>query len=45
MSEKYDIGLGNHDVTLRKNAQSDFVSFWDKQAKNLSWFTPWEQNS
>ena len=43
MSEKYDIGLGNHDVTLRKSANSDFVSFWDDQAKNLHWFSPWTQ--
>jgi hypothetical protein len=31
MSEKYDIGLGNNNVDLRKEAQSDFISFWDKQ--------------
>ena len=43
MSEKYDIGLGNHDVTLRKSANSDFVSFWDDQAKNLHWFSRWTQ--
>ena len=43
MSEKYDVGLGNHNVTLRKNANSDFVSFWDNQAKNLHWFSPWNQ--
>ena len=41
MSEKYDVGLGNHNVTLRKNANSDFVSFWDNQAKNLHWFSSW----
>ena len=43
MSEKYDVGLGNHNVTLRKNANSDFVSFWDNQAKNLHWFSPWNK--
>ena len=42
MSEKYNIGLGNNDVTLRKKADSDYVSFWDEQAQNLSWFSPWE---
>ena len=42
MSKKYDIGLGNNDVTLRKKADSDYVSFWDEQAHNLSWFGPWE---
>ena len=42
MSEKYHIGLGNNDTTLRKKADSDYVSFWDEQAHNLSWFSPWE---
>jgi acetyl-CoA synthetase len=43
MSEKYHIGLGNNDVTLRKKSNSNFVSFWDEQAKNLHWFSPWKQ--
>ncbi|WP_371504841.1 acetate--CoA ligase [Nitrosopumilus adriaticus] len=43
MDKTYDIGLGNNDVNLRKKAESDFVSFWDDQAKNLSWFSPWEK--
>ena len=43
MSEIYHIGLGNNDDTLRKKADADFVSFWDEQAKNLAWFTPWEK--
>jgi len=42
MSETYNIGLGNNDTKIRKNANSDFVSFWGDQAKNLSWFSPWE---
>lgn len=41
MPEKYEIGLGNHNSELRKQANSDFVSFWGDQAKNLSWFSPW----
>ncbi len=41
MSETFDIGLGNHDVHLRKKADSDFISFWDDQARNLSWFSTW----
>jgi acetyl-CoA synthetase len=41
MSETFDIGLGNHDNKLRKKADSDFVSFWDDQARNLFWFSPW----
>lgn len=43
MSEIYHIGLGNNDGTLRKKADTDFVSFWNEQAKNLSWFSPWEK--
>jgi len=43
MSEEYHIGLGNNDTTLRKKADSDYVSFWDEQAQNLSWFNPWER--
>ncbi len=42
MSE-FNIGLGNNDTQTRKDASLDFVSFWDKQAKNLSWFSPWEK--
>lgn len=41
MSETFHIGLGNNDGSLRKKADADFVSFWDEQAKNLSWFSPW----
>ncbi|MGY5150306.1 MAG: AMP-binding protein, partial [Candidatus Nitrosopumilus sp. bin_68KS] len=43
MDKTYDIGLGNNDVNLRKKAESDYVSFWDDQAKNLSWFSSWEK--
>ena len=43
MSEIFHIGLGNNDNSLRKKADADFVSFWDEQAKNLSWFSPWEK--
>jgi len=43
MSEIYNIGLGKNDSDLRKKADSDFVSFWGEQAKNLSWFSPWSQ--
>ena len=43
MSEKYDIGLGNNDDDLRKQGNSDFVSFWSDQAKNLHWFSTWQK--
>ena len=40
--ETYDINLGNSDQTTRKYADSDYIAFWNKQAKLLSWFTDWE---
>ena len=40
-SESYYVSLGNNDSEIRQKAESDFISFWDKQAKNLSWFSPW----
>ena len=43
MSEKFDIGLGNDDDDLRKQGNSDFVSFWSDQAKNLHWFSTWQK--
>ncbi len=43
MSETFHIGLGNNNDSLRKKADADFVSFWDEQAKNLSWFSSWEK--
>lgn len=41
MSDTFEIGLGNNNPEIRKKADSDFVSFWDEQAKHLSWFSPW----
>ena len=41
MSETFEIGLGNNNPEIRKKADSDFISFWDEQAKQLSWFSPW----
>ena len=43
MSETYNIGLGNNDTEIRKKANSDFLSFWDDQARNLYWFSSWEK--
>ena len=40
--EIYDINLGNTDHSIRRDADSNFISFWDKQAKLLSWFKNWE---
>ena len=41
MVESYDIGLGNYDTEIRKLAESDYVEFWENQAKNLHWFSRW----
>ena len=43
MSETYNIGLGNNNTSARIKADSNYVSFWDDQAKNLSWFSPWNK--
>ncbi len=43
MADIFDIGLGNSDFKTRKKTDSDFVSFWNEQAKNLSWFSSWSQ--
>ena len=40
-TDSYKIGLGNFDTQIRRNAELDNVSFWDEQAKKLSWFKPW----
>ncbi|MBM3895784.1 MAG: acetate--CoA ligase [Thaumarchaeota archaeon] len=42
-SKTYNIGLGHNDIITRKKADSDFISFWDDQAKNLSWFKTWDK--
>ena len=42
-SNSYHIGLGNNDTETRKKADSDFILFWNDQAKNLSWFKPWDK--
>ena len=41
MSESYEIGLGNYDDTIRDSGKSDYVQFWNDQAKNLHWFSNW----
>jgi len=38
-----NLGLGNNDTKTRIEAETDFVTFWAKQAKNLSWFSNWEK--
>jgi acetyl-CoA synthetase len=44
MSENlYEIGLGNYDKKIRRNAKVDYISFWNEQAKRLSWFNQWSK--
>ena len=43
MDNVFEIGLGNNDTETRKRADSDFVSFWNEEAKKLSWFQSWEK--
>jgi acetyl-CoA synthetase len=42
MSE-YEIGLGNNDTETRRKGDSDFILFWEEQAKQLSWFSSWKK--
>jgi len=42
-SESYTVSLGNNNSNIRIKAKDDFISFWDSQAKNLSWFSTWEK--
>ena len=42
-SENFEIGLGNNDISIRNNAEADFISFWNQRAKLLKWFKPWEK--
>lgn len=41
--KSYKIGLGNNNTALRREADSDYVRFWDGQARLLHWFKPWTQ--
>ena len=43
MGDIFEIGLGNNDTATRKRANSDFVSFWNEEAKKLSWFRIWDK--
>ncbi|HET6517727.1 MAG TPA: acetate--CoA ligase [Nitrosopumilaceae archaeon] len=43
MDDIFEIGLGNNDTETRKRADFDFESFWNEEAKKLSWFRPWDE--
>ena len=42
-NEKFEIGLGNNNNSIRKSAESDYISFWNDCAKSLHWFEPWSE--
>ena len=42
-SEKFEIGLGNNDNSIRDKAKYDYLTFWDQRAKLLKWFKPWKK--
>ena len=42
-TDPYEIGLGNNDIQTRIKAKSDFVSFWNSEAKKLFWFKTWSK--
>ncbi len=41
--DSYEIGLGNFDTKTRTEAETDFISFWGIEAKNLSWYKQWQK--
>ncbi len=43
MSETFNIGLGNNNSEIRTQSESDFIAFWEDQAKKLNWFSPWKK--
>ena len=39
--KEFHIGLGHNENSIRNDAKSDFISFWNERAKLLKWFKPW----
>ncbi|MGQ0606247.1 MAG: acetate--CoA ligase [Candidatus Nitrosotenuis sp.] len=39
--DSFLIGLGNNDTKTRQEASTNYVKFWEAQAKKLHWFSPW----
>ena len=44
MSDEYKIGLNNFDTEIRSKAKSDFISFWDEQAKKTFMVSTMDKN-
>ena len=44
-TDSYEIGLENFDAETRRVSDLDQISFWNEEAKKLSWFEPMDENS
>jgi len=42
-TDSYEIGLENFDAETRKVSDLDQISFWNEEAKKLSWFDQWRK--
>jgi len=40
-TDSYEIGLENFDAETRRMSDLDQISFWNEEAKKLSWFKQW----
>ena len=40
-TDSYEIGLENFDTETRRVSDLDQISFWNEEAKKLSWFKQW----
>jgi len=41
-SSKFDIDLGKSSPEIRKLSDQNFITFWESEAKSLSWFKRWD---
>ena len=41
-SSKFDIDLGKSSPEIRKLSEQNFITFWESEAKSLSWFKRWD---
>jgi len=42
-TDSYEIGLENFDAETRRVSDLDQISFWNEEAKKLSWFDQWRK--
>lgn len=43
MEETFLVSLGNYDSQTRRSSESDYLSFWGRQADQLAWFRRWDR--